>query len=131
MFRWRRLPQRLVRTAAVVIRTKKVERALLIRRRLLRRSSGLFVERPMKALVTTILLRLPGLDSLVSDTELNPPDAERRESADRRRRERSAVVRANGARQSELAERTLEVLADGLMTGHSEAVSVKVDVAFS
>src|SRR5690349_7343553 len=59
----------------------------------------------------SVLLRVAGLNPLVTNAELDPPDGERGEPASTATRERRPVVRPNPLGQSELAEGGLE---DGL-----------------
>jgi hypothetical protein len=60
------------------------------------------------ALVLPVLLRRAGLDQLRRDPELDPPRGERREAAERRRREGHAVVAADARGQAVRAEQALE-----------------------
>jgi hypothetical protein len=71
-----------------------------------------------------VLLRLARLDAFGKDAELNPPHAQLREPAYGLARERRAVVRADGARQAELAKRELELLPNGRVTRLNEPLAL-------
>ena len=62
----------------------------------------------MHPLMCAVLARRRGRDALMLNAQAHPPHAERRESVDTGRRERRAVVRANGPRQPVRAKRRLE-----------------------
>jgi hypothetical protein len=98
-----------VRTILIVVVTKAIEGALLVGHRGVRRRGGVLFERAMHALVTAVLLRLPGLDALGQNAQLNPPHAEPRETPDGFGGEGRAVVATNPHRQPELAKGQLEV----------------------
>ena len=55
-----------------------------------------------------VLLRSSRLNALVADAELDPPDAELGETAERLRGERIAVVGTHSLRQAVLLEEALE-----------------------
>src|SRR4051794_38823671 len=60
--------------------------------------------------MSAVLLRLPRLNAIGSDAELEPPDSKARESAEARRREGRAIVGADGVRQTFLSKNALELL---------------------
>ena len=62
----------------------------------------------MHPLMGAVLLRTTGMNPLMLDAEPHPPHVQIREPVDRLRRERHAVVRADGAWQPVLTERPLE-----------------------
>jgi len=88
-----------------LVLSEAIEGALLVGQRALRRVGGIFLERPMHALVAAVLLRRPGGDPFGADAELDPPDREPRQARGRDGGERRPVVGANGGRQPELGER--------------------------
>src|SRR5208283_5505998 len=90
-----RLPQRFVGPDVVVVAAEAVEDQLLLDGVVAWWPGGLFAERPMHALVPTILLGVPRLDALGLDPKLHPPDRQLAEPSDTRRGERRTVVRAN------------------------------------
>ena len=58
--------------------------------------------------MAAVLLRRSGLDEIGQDTELDPPNGEPRETAERHGSEGRAVVGADAFREPELAEETSE-----------------------
>src|SRR6185503_4997624 len=110
----------LVWPVAVVLLAEAVEGALLrleIRRR---RRRGLLRKSEVHPLMSAILLRLAGLDPLVSNSELPPPGRKLRQAGDAARRERGAVVASDGVRQAELVEDLLHDLPDPLAVGPAQ-----------
>src|SRR5271166_4481887 len=74
------LPERLVGAHVVVDASEAIEDTLLLEQGGLRWGRGLGLERAVHSLVTAVLLRLPRLDALGEDAELDPPDAQRAEA---------------------------------------------------
>ena len=80
----------------------------------------LALQRQMHPFMTTVLLRIAGLDALDGNTEPQPPDRQPGEVEEGiGAGERDAVVGADGVRQSALGEQALErrdraLLADGV-----------------
>lgn len=65
-------------------------------------------ERAMHALVPSVLLGMTGLDALMANAELHPPDGQPREPTRASTRERRPIVGAHALRQAELAEYRFE-----------------------
>src|SRR5579872_2926509 len=95
----------------VVVMTKAIEGTLLVGERGGCWMCRLLAERAVHALMAAVLLGLSGLDALRDDSQLDPPHAQARETADRFARERRPVVAADAWWQTELAKRQLEVFA--------------------
>src|SRR5579883_325269 len=101
----RDLAERLVRTVVVVVVAEAVEAGLLLGERGGGRLRGLLLEGAMHALVPAVLLRRAGVDALEPDAELDPVHREPSEAAGGGARgEGAAIVAADGARQTELAQ---------------------------
>src|SRR5271154_2892445 len=101
----RHLAERFVWTVIVEVVAEAVEAGLLVGERGGGRVRGLGLERAMHALMPAILLGCAGLDALQADAELDPMHREPGQAAGTgARREGRAVVAADGARQTELAE---------------------------
>src|SRR5438128_2289397 len=113
-----------MRTLVVVLRTKRVERALLPSHRPARRRTGSLLQCSVHPLMAPVLLRLSKIDPLELDAELEPPRRELGESSGCvRRRERLTVVRPDRLRQTvpleELDEHTANVLESWLVEANT------------
>ena len=84
--------------------TEVVEVALLGTEVGLRRPSGLALEGAVHSFVTSVLLRLTGLDGLRTDAEPDPPSAQPCEASEADGSEGRTVVGADDGGQAELAE---------------------------
>lgn len=93
-----------MRPLFIVLGAEGVEAPLLRREVAGGRSCGFGFERPVHALVSSVLLGVRELDELGVDAELDPPGGELGDPADRARRERCPVVRADDIGQAELLE---------------------------
>ncbi len=103
--------QRLVRTLFVVLAAEPVEGPLLgppVGRRRRRRR---FLQRAVHPFMSSVLLRVAGLDALRHDAQLDPPHRQPRQPGHRARGERRPVVGAHHLRHPVLAKRRFE---DGL-----------------
>src|SRR6266851_3087332 len=115
--------EELVRSLMVVLGPEAVERALLGRERRSGRPNRFRLERLMHPFVRAVLLRRRGSGALMLNAELQPPDIELRQAVNPRRRERDAIVRANGVRQAVLAEQPVEDRAHAKSPGREQAVT--------
>jgi len=89
----------------VVLAPEAIKRALLPAERAARRGTGRLLQRQVHPLVATVLLRLPGVDPFELDAKAGPPSRQLGEPCRLRDgRERLAVVRPDGLRQTELSE---------------------------
>src|SRR5262249_46897412 len=102
--RRRLLAERLMRPLLVELAAGAGEAALLGGERRRRRRGRRCLERAVHAFVAPVLLRLARRDPLGRDAKLQPPDRQPRQAAGPDARKRRAVVAADRARQSELAE---------------------------
>jgi len=93
-----------VRPVVVESLRKRSKRACCSARVAGRRPRGFGLQRRMHALVSTILLRCPGIDVLQADAELDPMHRQPRQPRQRSRGEGRAIVAAHRARQAELAK---------------------------
>src|ERR1700722_2160086 len=100
----RLLAERLVRPLVVVVRAEPIEAALLLVWGGGRWLRGLFLERPMHALVPPVLLRGARIDAFEPDPELHPLNRQPAQAACAGRRKWRTIVRADRTRQSVLAE---------------------------
>src|SRR6185295_15280540 len=73
------------------------------------RARRLRFEGLVESLMRAVLLRTAGSDALMSDPELQPPDVEAAEAMDAAGGERSAVVGADGLRETAGAEQPAEM----------------------
>src|SRR6266567_2205655 len=103
-FRRRAHLERFVGTHLIVFLPKAIQRLLLLAAIARRRLRGLGFQRAMHTLVPAVLLRMPGLDALGHDAQLDPPHRQTRQPGQRPRSKRRAVVGADGLRQAVLAE---------------------------
>jgi hypothetical protein len=86
---------------------------------------GLGLESPMHALMTSVLLRLAGLDEFGRDVQLDPPDGELRESSDRVGRERVPVVGADPVWEPVLSEEPSKAPDRGVEIEPSQGATLK------
>ena len=92
-----------MRSLRIELVDERVEACLLLQNVHAWRAGGLVLERKMHALVTAVLLRLSGFDSLDLDAEPEPPDREFGEIEKCIGTcEGHPVVRADGCRQAAL-----------------------------
>src|SRR6266568_2175942 len=98
--------ERLMRPYLVIVLTEAIQFALLGTPVLSR--AQLLLEGAVHAFVSSVLLRMSGLDAFRHDAQLDPPDRQPRQAAERRRGERRPVVGADGSRQPMLAESSFE-----------------------
>src|SRR6266700_2308665 len=103
-FRRRAHLERFVGTHLIVFLPKAIQRLLLLAAIARRRLRGLGFQRAMHTLVPAVLLRMPGLDALGHDAQLDPPHRQTRQPGQRPRSKRRAGVGADGLRQAVLAE---------------------------
>src|SRR5688572_2900991 len=96
--------QRFVGALLVELRAEGIEAFLLPDQVPLGRTRCLRFKRTVHPFVAAVLLRLPGGDPLVLDSELDPRHAQPREPAQRRRSERRTVIRADRHGQAMLRE---------------------------
>jgi hypothetical protein len=94
------LPECFVGALLVVLETKAIEGPLLGLARARRRTGGGEFEGEVHTLVPAVLLRLAGLDALVSNTELEPPGGELGEARRGLGGEGRAIVRTDGVGQA-------------------------------
>ena len=101
-----------MRALAVELSAPAIEAALLRLCSPCRRHGGLLLERAVDALVAAILLRLAGVDALVTNAERDPPGRELGEPARPGRGEGGTIVAADRLWQPVFAKGRLEDLAD-------------------
>jgi hypothetical protein len=99
------LSERLVRTLGIEFLTKGVESLLLGSEAAGWRNDCLVLERAVHTLVTAILLRFAGLDTLWADTEADPPHTQAGQTEKGMvYDERYAIIRPDSLWQSILTE---------------------------
>src|SRR5437879_10975622 len=91
-----------MRAVLVVLRAEAIERDLLTMAIGRRRPRRLALERAVHPLVRPVLLGTRRPEALMLDAQPHPPHVELREPVNARRRERHAVVGADGAGQAVL-----------------------------
>src|SRR5947199_2526359 len=110
--RWR-VAERFMGPALVELAPPALETRLLARAGGTRRARRFGFERAMHPLMHPVLLRRTALDPLRANAEVQPPDRERRQAAERvRGREGNAVIGANDARQPVVGEAALKAARD-------------------
>ena len=87
-----------MRPVGVELGPPVIEALLLSGHVALRGPRRLRFERPVHPFMGPVLLRLPGVDALVVDPELDPPDREPAQTANGLGRERRPVVRPDRRR---------------------------------
>src|SRR5579884_2034941 len=92
------LAQRLMRALVIVLLLKLAKAPLLLAHGAGRRLHGRFPQSAMHALVTAILLRVPGLDALTHNPQLDPPHRQFRQPVRPRIPERRSIVAAHALR---------------------------------
>src|SRR5438876_11421736 len=102
------LTQAAMRSLVVVLAAKAVKGALLGTEVGLGRIGRGRFKGAVHALMAAILLRLPQVDTLGQDAQLQPPNRQPAQAAHRHARKRCAVVGANGTRQTILTERPVK-----------------------
>src|SRR6266568_6910790 len=112
-----------MRTHGVVFPPEAIEDFLLRRTALLDWANRLAFESAVHSLVGSVLIRPSGEDALVLDPEPHPPDIEIRESVNGLGREGDTVVGPDRARQTVLAESSLEDGPSGHCLGGEEPVT--------
>jgi len=115
--------ERLVGALLVVYPSEAVESSLLGWQVDPWRSGSLCLERPVHALVGTVLLRLAGKDTLMLDAQAEPPDVELGETVNAAGGEGNAVVGADGAGQAVFAEQSLKYRAGALPLGGKQTMT--------
>ena len=98
-----------MRPFVVVAIDEVIELGLLLQEVVRGGLGGLFFQRQVHALVAAILLGMTGLDALDANAQAQPPDGELAQVLEGvGGGERHSVIRADGFRESELPEDTLE-----------------------
>src|ERR1700752_5501979 len=100
--------QRFVWPLRVEFSAHAVKPRLLLPRRPGGRRRRLLLQRQMKALVTPVLFRVPRSDPIELNPQLEPPHRQLGELRRPRRRERRAVVGAEGPRDAQLTKTPLK-----------------------
>ena len=98
-----------MRALIVVVASEVIERALLLGHRLRWLLGRALLEGAVKPLETSVLLGVSGLDALGNDTELDPPNAQRRQAAQCFGGKGRPVIASDPSRNPELRKRALEV----------------------
>ena len=104
----RSLPQCLVRPVSIKLAPHAIKPPLLGLARGRGCQRRLLLQRQVKPLVAPVLLRVPRIDPIQVNSQLQPPHRQLREPARARRRERRSVVGAQRAGQPIFAKRPLE-----------------------
>src|ERR1043166_1345587 len=105
-----------MRPLVVVVLDELIKASLLLQEVLARRLGGFLLQRQVHALVSAVLLRLPGLDTLERDPQAQPPHRELAQAEERGGAgEGHAVVGADRAWQAVVLESALE---------HAESVNL-------
>ena len=129
--RGRFVVERLVRTLVVVLGTKAVKLALLATEVGCWRARGFLLERSVKALMATILLRRRGLNEFRPNAQTNPPNLQARETGDGLCGEGHSIVGANDLWETVLTKELGKYRLGGLVFRREQGATLKGKAAAS